>query len=477
MEERINLTGQAWLLAHREDMPLHVAGLAVFERPDGAGEDFVPKLLAQFHATRTFASPFNRRLLQTFTPKLIPEWEVLADEEIDIEHHVRHCSLPDPGGETELGALVSRLHSVPHDLTRPLWQLHVIDGLSDGRFAMYMKVHHALIDGVGLIRRMTHMVTDDPTDHDRPPVWAIDTQTDPQPAPPEPHTAPPPSLATRIAGAARLPAELVADGVRLSTEFIVGAARFAQQALWPTSPDTATMYSAPRSLLNNPITPRRRVCTQSFELDRIKRVATAADTTVNNILLAISAAALRRYLLTRDALPAASLTAAAPASTRDAADTTAGNAFSLLLIKLHTDLASPLERIAAIAKSSRAAKALLAGLPKPVADNFGVLVFGRSLIEVLLKLPGLTPPPCNLIISNVPGPGGALYFNGAALQHLYPVSVIFDGLALSITALSTGDRFNLGIVGCPDTLPHLQQLATYHSDALAELEQALNIRD
>ncbi|MDQ2706763.1 MAG: wax ester/triacylglycerol synthase family O-acyltransferase [Actinomycetota bacterium] len=459
--KRLNLIDRAWLLGHRHDMPLHVAGLAVFASPADASDDFVRNMMADFWATRTFARPFNHRLRQTRFPTLNPAWEVLGDEQIDIEYHVRHTVVARPGGERELGMLVSRLHSHPHDLTRPLWELHVIDGLADGRFAMYLKVHHSLIDGVGLMRRLTRMVTNDPNDHDRAPVWAIGTHSgEPTPR----RTKPRATLGSRIA-----------DGIRLGAGLVKAAAGIAGEAVRPSNPDAATLFGAPRSVLNQPISPQRRLSTQSFELERIKQVAKAADVTVNDVLLAISSTALRRHLTERGQLPATSLTAAAPVSMRHADDTTSGNAFSLLLVTLHTALAHPLERITAIAESSRLAKAALTTLPRPVADNFGVLVFAPFILELVLRLAGRTRPPCTLIISNVPGPSGPLYFNGAHLQGLYPFSLVFDGIALSITALSAGDRFNLGIVGCPDALPHLQRFATYHRDALAELEHTLNL--
>ncbi|MGH3568371.1 MAG: WS/DGAT/MGAT family O-acyltransferase [Pseudonocardia sp.] len=460
-EKKLNLIDRAWLLGHRHDMPLHVAGLAVFAPPEDAGDGFVQNMFADFRATRTFARPFNQRLRQTRFPTLNPAWEVLGDDEIDIEYHVRHSTLPHPGGERQLGVLVSRLHSRPHDLTRPLWELHVIDGLADGRFAMYLKVHHALIDGVGLMRRLTRMVTDDPDDHGRVPVWAVGSQSgESTPRPPRPRA----SLDKRITG-----------GLRLTAGFVRAAAGITKEAIRPSNPDAATLFGAPRSVLNKRITEQRRVTTQSFELERIKRVANAADATVNDVLLAISSGALRRHLAERDQLPEASLTAAVPVAIRDADDATAGNAFSLLLVTLHTTIAHPVERITAIAESSRVAKAALATLPEPIANNFGVLVFGPFIIELLLRLAGWTRPPCNLILSNVPGPSGPLYFNGAPLERLYPISLVFDGIGLSITALSAGGRFNLGIVGCRDALPHLQRLAIYHGEALTELENALSL--
>ncbi len=457
MGKRLNLIDRAWLLCHRDTMPLHVAGLALFAAPDDAGEDFLPKMMADLCATRRFAPPFNQRLRQTRFPTLNPVWEVLDDEEIDIQYHVRNSTLPSAGGD--LGAFVSELHSQPQDLTRPLWEFHIIDGLADGRFAMYMKVHHALIDGVGLMRRLTRMVTDDPHDHGCAPVWAIGSRSGESAAegPPTPRA----SLGRRITG-----------GVRLAAGYLAAAASITREAIRPSNPDAATLFGAPRSVINERTTPQRRVATQSFELDRIKRVADAADATVNDVLLAIRSAAFRRHLRERGQLPGASLTAGVPVARRDAGDTTAGNAFSLLLVKLHTTLAHPLERVTAIAESSRVAKAALDALPKPVADNFGVLVLGPFIIELLLRLAGRTRPPCNLIISNVPGPGGPLYFNGGPLEGLYPFSLVFDGIALSITALSSGGRFNLGFVGCRDALPQLQRLAAQHGEALTELEQA-----
>ncbi len=458
---KLNLIDRAWLLCHRPDMPLHVAGLAVFALPEDAGDDFVQNMMADFCATRTFAQPFNQRLRQTRFPTLNPVWEVLGDEEVDLDYHVQHSTLPHPGGERQLGVLVSDLHSRPHDLTRPLWEFHVIDGLADGRFAIYLKVHHALIDGVGLMRRLNRMVTDDPHDRDLVPVWAVGAQSgEPTPRASRPRA----SLGKRITG-----------GVAQSAAFLRAATSIAGEAVRPSDPDAATLFGAPRSVLNERITQRRRVATQSFELERIKQVAKAVDATVNDVFLAISSAALRRYLTERGQLPEASLTAAVPVAMRDAEDTTAGNAFSLLLVKLHSALAHPVERIAAVVESSRVAKAALDALPTAAAKNFGVLVFAPFIVELLLRLAGRTRPPCNLIISNVPGPPGPLYCNGAPLHRLYPISLVFDGVALSISALSAGGRFNLGIVGCRNAVPHLQRLATYHDEALTELEHTLNL--
>jgi WS/DGAT/MGAT family acyltransferase len=460
---KLNLTDRAWLLADRQDMPLHVAGLAVFTLPPDAGPDYVSSMVTEFRVNRTFARPFNQRLRRGPLSRLIPWWEVLTDEQIDIDYHLRQSALPRPGGERELGTLVSRLQSRALDFTRPLWEFHVIEGLADNRFAMYLKVHHALIDGVGLMRRLTRMVSDDPT-APAVPVWAVGA---PEPgATPTSKPAPKPSRPLR---------ERITLGARSGKGFATAAAGIVREAVRPSNPVAATLFGGPRSVLNERVTPQRRVATQSFELDRLRRVAKASGATVNDVLLAISSSALRRYLLDVGELPRRNLTAGVPVSRRRGRDTTAGNAFSLLLVNLHTTTVRPLERLAAIAESGRLAKAELRKLPRTVADNFGLLVFGPFLGEVIVRLAGRTRPPCNLIISNVPGPRGALYFNGARLQQLYPASLVFDGIAVSITALSANDRFNIGIVGCRNALPHIQRLAVFHADALDELERALEL--
>ncbi|MQA16473.1 MAG: wax ester/triacylglycerol synthase family O-acyltransferase [Pseudonocardiaceae bacterium] len=457
----MNLIDRAWLLADRHDMPIHVAGLAIFAPPDDGGDDFVPNLISDFRATRTFARPFNQRLRQSRFPTLTPAREVLADEEIDLDYHLRYSALPRPGGEQELNTLVSLLHTQPHDPTRPLWEFHVIEGLDDGRFAMLLKIHHALMDGVSGMRRLIRMVTSDPADHGRVPVWAVGA-TDPARATRRP--APRASLARRVTSRARL-----------TSEFAKAAAGLTRDAVRPPDSPAAAVFGAPKSMLNERITRQRRVATQTFELARIKRTAEATDGTVNDVFLAICAAALRRYLSELDALPEWNLTAGTPVSMRDAGDGTAGNAFGLILVNLHTRVTDPAERLKAIGRSSRMAKDGLAELPTMVANNSGVLLFGPFIIEQLTRLAGHTRPPCNLIISNVPGPDGPLYFNGASLERLYPISPIFDGLALNITVMSASGRLNLGIVGCRDSVPRMQRLADHHGQALTELEESLSL--
>ena len=131
---------------------MHVAGLNIFSLPDDAPPDFLARLVAQLKDSKSFAPPWNLRLKRSVLRGVLPAWE--TDDGLDLDYHVRHSALPHPGGERELGVLVSRLHSHELDLSRPLWECHVIEGLENNRFALYIKIHHALIDGVGGMRMM-----------------------------------------------------------------------------------------------------------------------------------------------------------------------------------------------------------------------------------------------------------------------------------------------------------------------------------
>jgi WS/DGAT/MGAT family acyltransferase len=169
----MKLADRLFLTADSNETPQHVAALGIFSPPEGAPDDFVGQLAERFRAIRTFAAPFNYRLTHPRLKSVAPGWLELADDGVDLDYHFRHNALPRPGGQRELGQLVSRLHSRALDPNRPLWDIHLIDGLDDGRFALYFKVHHALMDGVGGIRRLRRMLSTDPDDATVRALWTI----------------------------------------------------------------------------------------------------------------------------------------------------------------------------------------------------------------------------------------------------------------------------------------------------------------
>ncbi|MGI8427839.1 MAG: WS/DGAT/MGAT family O-acyltransferase [Solirubrobacteraceae bacterium] len=461
---KVGLADRLFLIADAVRTPQHIAALAVFSPPDGAPADFVTRLGADFRRVRTFAPPFNYRLLRPRLRAIAPGWEELRDEEVDLAYHFRHNALPRPGGERELGVLVGRLHSRVLDPMRPLWECHLIEALDEERFAIYFKVHHALIDGVGGVRRFSEMVSSDPADREVRPLWSIG----PKPRPKrDPDGRPTPVVRARATIVRVVDAARLAEGLRRVAVDMVREARR------PSDNAAAIPFLIPDSVLNARIGQQRRVATQTYEFERMRAVSRAADVTINDVFLAICAGGLRRYLDELGELPDRGLVAGTPVSVRPAGDDQTGNAFGIVVMKLATDVADPIERIRAIRSSSAIAKQKLSLMSKPVVEKQAALFMAPFIAEQFAGLGGRVPPPYNVTISNVPGPLAPQYLAGARLESLAPIAVLFHGMALFIAVFSTSGQFGIGFVGCRDTLPHMQRLAVYTGCALEELEHAL----
>jgi WS/DGAT/MGAT family acyltransferase len=234
----------------------------------------------------------------------------------------------------------------------------------------------------------------------------------------------------------------------------------------------ALPMQAPRSVLNAPITGSRRFAADSWPLDRIQAVGRAADATVNDVVLAMCASALRAYLLELDELPDAPLVAMTPVSLREEGDDDGGNAVGTILCNLGTHIADPEERLLAIRASMRSAKAGLKGLNQLQVTALSAAVMGPLVFGQIPGLQAAVRPPYNLVISNVPGPKRPLFWNGARLDGMYPLSIPTNGQALNITVTSYAGRMQFGLIGCRRSLPHLQRLLPALEEALAELENA-----
>jgi len=446
MSQRIPAIDAAFLHMETYDTPMHVAGLQIFSLPPGVGPDYLGRLVAELRSPRELAPPWNLRLQRSVLSRVAPAWE--TDHDVDLEYHVRHLALPQPGGERELGVLISRLHSHRLNRRRPLWECHVIEGLENHRFALYTKVHHALVDGVTTIRLLMQALAENSGAAIVPP-WAA--QARPRPAAP---------LAARKPLRAR---------AAMAAEAAGGLARLLREAGRDAS-DLVAPYAAPTSQLNGRVTGQRRLATQHFEIAQLKRVARAADATLNDVVLALCSGALRRFLQDANALPARPLVAAIPVSMRPPGDATEGNAVSLMLARIGTDIADPRARIKAIRDATRSAKDHLRTMSPDAQTLYSSLFAIPFALQTLTGLTGRTPPFFNVTVSNVPGPAGTLYLGSARLEAMYPVSIAAHGQALNITCTSYAGQLNFGLLGCRDALPHLQRLAVYMGEAMAELE-------
>lgn len=462
----VTLADRLFLTAESAETPQHVAALGIFLPPSAAPEDFIARLVAGFRAVQTFAPPFKYRLRHPRLKAIAPEWKELSDDQVDLDFHFRHNALPRPGGQRELGQLISRLHSRALDPTRPLWECHLIEGLEDGRFAMYFKVHHALMDGVGGVRRFTAMVSRDPELTELFPIWTIGPQR-------VPRTGGGRSLTGRARGAisSTVGAAAMASGLGR-----VGAG-MVREALCASDPALATPFAAPRSVLGGRIGQQRRIATQTIEFARMRALASAAGVTVNDVFLAICAGGLRRYLAEIGGLPASGLIAGTPVNVRVGDGDDISNAFTMTVMKLCTEIADPIERLEAISRSSTITKDRLARLPKPVVENQAALFMGPLIAQQLTPAVGPVFAPYNVVVSNVPGPLDPQYLAGARLESLAPIGLIYHGVALMIAAFTISGAFTVGFVACRDSVPHVQRLAIYTGEALEELEQRMSAND
>ena len=457
--KRLSPLDTAWLLLESRDTPMHVGALFEFTKPPDAGPEFLAETLAGMRKERAVPAPWNLKLVEG--PLLGPRLPLMREEkDVDLDYHVRHSALPHPGGQRELGILVSRLHSNQLDLHKPLWEMHMIEGLEGNRFAIYMKMHHSLIDGVSGIRMILRTLSPDPDQRGMGAFWTVGSRDRPKRTEERPASSPIDALlGTAIEGAGAAIA-LGKAGVEL------GRASLDDGAL-------SAPYRSPGSALGGHLGGQRRFATQQYDLELVKDLAHAADCTLNDMVLYLSSAALRRYLGEHGTIPERSLTAGIPVNLRDSDDQSAGNAIGMMVAELGTNIADPIERIAAIKASTAEAKRHQRELPGAARTPYTLLLNGPYIAGLMAGLGGNAPVPFSVGISNVPGPAETLYFNGAKLDALFPLSLLLHGNALNITCLSSAGKLNFGFTGARDTLPHLQRLALYMGDSLEAITKTL----
>ncbi len=450
----------AWLALESRDTPMHVGGLFEFTLPDDAPPDYLRQELERMRESHTIPPPWNLKLVESPLLGLrVPLMREIHD--VDLDYHVRHSALPHPGGQRELGILVSRLHSNQLDLHRPLWEVHLIEGLEGNRFALYSKMHHSLIDGVSGMRLIMRALSPDPSRRGMPAFWTVGAGERPHPSAEHNGQGGPLGRPLRIArgGAAALS----------------GLSRAALDLALASVDDRGLQapYRAPASALGGRLGGQRRFATQQYPLSGMRALAHAAACTLNDIVLYLSGSALRRYLSEHARVPERPLTAGIPVNLREAEDQSMGTAIGMIVAELGTNIANPLERLRAITRSTLAAKRHLGGLPPEARTLYALLINGPYIAGLIAGLGGRAPIPFNLGISNVPGPAEPLYLNGSRLDALFPLSLLVHGNALNITCVSYAGTLNFGFTGARDTLPHLQRLAVYMGEAREELERIL----
>lgn len=442
-----------FLLGEAPGKPAHVIALQLFKPAPEAEANYLAETyeaLLALEVKRTFRKRAARKVLSPTTF----EW---VDDGMDLDYHVRHTALPPPGRVRELLEVVSLQHGVSLDRYRPLWEYHLIGGLNDGRFATAFKTHHALADGMTLARHVLDGLSPDPDARDCTPPWAVS---------PRPTAARVPRTPVRLAS-------LIGSTVAGSVRGTIAAARTLQQMAADT--DASVPYEAPNSILNSSITGARRFAGDKWDHQRLKSIASTAACTVNDVVLAVCGGALRAYLLEIEALPDRSLIAMVPISLRRDADAFngEGNAFGAILCDLRTTEEDPADRLDAITRSTLVAKARMNALTPGEAAAVSRAILGGAALGAIAGVTGTPRQPFNLIISNVPATREPLYWNGAELTDIYPISMISEGQAMNITVSRYAGSVMFGIVGDRAALPRLQRMLIHLDNAISDLEKAV----
>lgn len=447
-----------FIYLERRNQPLHVAYLTLLRPPADAPPDFVRALVERLRSYAAPLPPFNQRLESGLGKGF---W--VEDPEFDIHQHVIHLALPQPGTMDQLLAMVSRMHASHLDRAYPLWRTYIIEGLEGGLIATYSKVHHAVADGVAGTRLTLRSMSADPATI-LPPPWAV----------------PPQGRRSRGSGLLAAPVDGV---VKLASRFggafehvpeVIHQLRDARRRRLAGDPDYVPGNAAPASILNQPISASRRYLVRSFPMARIKTASRTLGCTVNDVMLAMCSHALRSYLIELHALPTAPLIAGVPMSTRrDRSDV--GNQISFLLANLGTQIADPAERLRVIRASVEHSKARFATMKPGAILGYAAAQMAPGLLNMLLA-PRRGRLAFNLVISNVPGPRAPMYWQGCAVEGMFPVSVLADGMALNITASSRANALDFGVLACRRTLPKVETLMDHLETGLAEIERLARIR-
>ena len=455
----------AFLALETPTSHLHITGVLVFDASTMPGGYSFEKM-KRFVGGRTHLSPaFHRRLLKVPFNLGRPVW--INDPDFDLDYHVRRAALPAPGGLDELSEFAAEIASRPLDRDRPLWEMWFVEGVEGGNAAMVAKMHHATIDGVSGANLMANLLDLEPKPVDDDVAPSDGWQPEPLPSDAE-------LVGRAVVGRVRRRFQLV----RNTGTIVRAVGELAGRRLRRDAPTMATPFTAPPTPFNQPLTAHRRMAFASVPLETVKQVKRAFGVTVNDVVLALCAGALRRYLQSHGELPDQPLIAAVPVSTRgdEAGGGETANMVSGMIVSLATEVADPVERLRRIAESSAGAKeeheALGGDFVAELSELAGSQVFGLGARAYsALRLASRHRPALNLIVSNVPGPDFPLYFGGARLRALYPMGPIYDGMGLNVTVLSYLDQVGFGFVSCRELAPDLTRLADAVGESLQELEK------
>ena len=458
---KLSLLDLGFFIAETEASPKHVAGLLICRRPAKSTIAFAKNLYEEFLTFTEVTAPFNRVIKFTFAP--MPFWQ--DADAVDLSQHIYYHKLPKgKRGRNDRKALydfVAKLHTPMLDRTRPLWEVHVIDGLDDGRFALYQKMHHAYADGVTMTRWTAEGMAHSASQKKLTPIWTLNhggyaakrkkrSQEMMQSAWSEVG-----GTSRRLLGIGRLTAMLLLESVKLTKNAI--ALPFVSSAKTP---------------LTGQVTSGRQFTTAGVSMARVEQIRKRTRSTLNHVALTCLDGALRHYLSDQGVELTRPIIIQMPVNLRKEGEKTAGNKIGIVLVELSPPTDDPYVRLRNIGFSLRNVRTMVDSVAPEAIESYTIITGLVAQIAELLKLSNSLPPMGNTLVSNVPGPKQHLYIKGAKMEEMHPISTLPPSNLLNITLFSyAGDLF-FGLIATDD-LPNLHRLSEYVQDAFTELEASV----
>ena len=459
---RMSGADAGFLYLETPSMHMHTLKIALVEAtPEMTYDNLVKAMLFRLRRMPTL-----RRLVVP-VPFALNHPVLVTQRRIDPDRHFFHHHLGGDGSMRDFERVVGEIASSPLDREVPLWEIHLCEGLADGRIGIVGKIHHALADGIAANAMLANVM--DVSSADLRPSHVSDAE----------QGADVPSR-PRLVGAALRDAIvqlLVVPGLLVRTaRAVTGMLRYRRRE---SSGVPLPIKDAPRVSFNGPLTPRRTFATVTLSLSDLKAVRRQHESvvglTLNDVVLAVTSGALRRWLEAHGEQPMASLTAGVPVGMDplDSDPRLYGNNVSNLFTTLATDVDDPAERLRLISTTARHAKAMNQHLGTSLADwsQFAPPAPFAAVVRAYSRHRGARfhKAPFSAIVSNVPGPRERVKIGGAHLSDLFSVGPIIEGIGLNVTVWSYSDRMNFSLLACPDLLPDVESLAAFFPAALAVL--------
>lgn len=443
--------------------PINIGAVLILAPPRSTGELFADQLYRQALISPASVDQRLRRVPHR-SWRTAGLWVWRDEHALDLRHHLVRRTLPAGSGRAELWRLVGKLHAERLDRSRPMWTAYLIDGLADDRLAFYVKVHHIMVDGVAGLRMISDGLSPDPDRRNMSPFYAAQHSRPAQPTVD--------SGSDLIAPLRRL-AGVAGSSATLLERIVEGQARAVLATI--AGRTTIAAVGAPFTRFNRRLGPKRSVVAGSWAKSRIRAVQRATDTTAHDVATAVIGGVLRSWLTDHGGLPRQSLVAFCPITVRshDATSDDAGNNFGAWLCPIGTDVADPVQRLRRVHRSMREGKRYVARYGSVASLSLLAPSIASTIFQAVAPAGPRVRIGYNLPVSSVPGPSDEMYWNGAHVEEIYPVSAIFDGQTLNVTVCSYADRISIGYVADGDVMPDVETLVPLTERCLSELESAI----